>query len=366
MSATTHPVSPADIQTELNRIWEELQTTNTTRASLFNLIFYTKENHRTAYIRRIAQKVIEKFPSRVIFVMSGQNASESYLKTEVSILTASKGEFDVACDYIQIETAGAADERVPFVVLPHLLPDLPVYLIWAEDPSKENSLSTQLSQFANRIIFDSESADDLPKFAKSALKQVDTAHCDIADLNWARIENWRDVFSMTFHSEDKLSQIDNAKKIQITYNSQETTFFCHTKIQSFYLQSWLACQLEWKFTSIQKENKELKILYAGKNGPIEVILSATSEKELPPGIILTVDVVTKSEEHFSFSRTKEALHQITMQYSTPSQCDLPCHYMSSKVEAGHSLVKEICHKGSSQHYLRVLNLIKEIDTQGMC
>lgn len=366
MIDTIHPVSPANIQAELNRIWEELQTTNTTRASLFNLIFYTKEDHRTAYIRRLAQKVIEKFPSRVIFVMANQNSKENVLETKVSILTSSKGEYDVACDYIQIESGGSADARIPFVVLPHLLPDLPVYLVWAEDPSKENPLSMQLSQFANRIIFDSESTDNLPQFAKNALMQAEAADSDIADLNWARIESWRDVFSMTFHSEDKLEQLSQIKQIAITYNSQETAFFCHTKIQSFYLQAWLACQLEWKFNSMQNDGKELKISYTGKKGPIEIVLRSTSEKELPPGIVLSVDAFTTQGDHFAFERNREALHQITLLHSTSTQCDLPFHYMSSKVEAGHSLVKEICHKGSSKHYLKVLNLIKEMDTKGLC
>src|SRR5690348_993727 len=86
-------VSPEDIQNELNRIWESLETTNVNRASLFNLIFYTQKDHRTAYIHRLAQKVIEKFPSRVIFVSIDKKSTQDFLKTEVSILTSSKGEF---------------------------------------------------------------------------------------------------------------------------------------------------------------------------------------------------------------------------------------------------------------------------------
>lgn len=366
MTLSTHFVSPADIQTELNRIWESFETTSVTRACLFNLIFFTQKNHRTHYIERIAQKVVEKFPSRVIFVTVNKAAQEDYLKTAVSILPSSKGEFDVACDYIHLETGGTFQERIPFVVLPHILPDLPVYLIWAEDPSKDNPLCKQLEQFADRLIFDSESTDNLTRFASSALEHYEKSHSDVADLNWARIESWRDMLSMAFYSGDKLKQIENAKKITINYNSQETPFFCHTKIQATYLQAWLACQLSWQFQSLRMEGNALLFIYQGRSGPVEIALRAVQETKLPPGLILSVDILTAGEENFSFSRNHEQLHQIAYQHSTPSQCDLPAYYIFTKAESGHSLVKEICHRGTSEHYLKVLNLLKRMDTHGLC
>jgi glucose-6-phosphate dehydrogenase assembly protein OpcA len=366
MTLSTHFVSPADIQSELNKMWETFETKSVTRACLFNLIFYTQKNHRTHYIERIAQKVVEKFPSRVIFVAVNKTAKEDSIRTAVSVLPSSKGEFDVACDYIHIETSGSFHERIPFVILPHILPDLPVYLVWAEDPSKDDPLCYQLEQFANRLIFDSESTDNLPRFAKSVLEQHEKSHCDIADLNWARIESWREMLSMAFYSNDKLKQIENAKRITINYNSQESPFFCHTKIQASYLQAWLACQLGWEFLSVRNEKNSLIFAYKGRFGPIEIAVNAAQHANLPPGLILSVDIMTAKEEHFSFIRNEAESHQITYQYSTPSQCDLPSHYVFTKAESGQSLVKEICHRGTSEHYLKVLNLVKKMDTLGLC
>ncbi|MBS0604098.1 MAG: glucose-6-phosphate dehydrogenase assembly protein OpcA [Verrucomicrobia bacterium] len=366
MTTSSRPVSPADIQNELNRIWESLETTNVARACLFNLIFYTQKNHRTPYIQRIAQKVVEKFPSRVIFVTVDKAAKEDSLKTEVSIMSSSKGEFDVACDYIQIDTSGTSNERVPFVVLPHILADLPVYLVWAEDPSKDDPLCYQLEQFANRLIFDSEATDNLPRFASSILQHMEKSHCDIADLNWARIESWREMLSMAFYSDDNFSQIQKSKKITVTYNAQETAFFCHTKIQAMYLQAWLGGQLGWQFKSVRKEKDALLFTYQAGANPIEISLSSAQHAELPPGLILSVDIETADEQQFSFHRHHKLLHQITFQHSTRDQCNLPSHYIFTKAESGHSLVKEICHRGTSEHFLKVLNLVKNMDTLGLC
>jgi glucose-6-phosphate dehydrogenase assembly protein OpcA len=302
---------------------------------------------------------VEKFPSRVIFVTADKNAKEAALKTSVSILTSSKGEYDVACDYIKIETEGRACEQIPFVVLPHILPDLPVYLVWAEDPTKEDSLLLQLSQFANRLIFDSESTDQLTRFADRLLDYHAKSHCDIADLNWARIESWRELLSRAFYTEERLKQIEKADQITITYNSQETPFFCHTLIQSIYLQAWLASQLGWQLQTSQKGNV---YIYKGRfQQKIEVTLASAEHPHLPPGMILSMDLHTADQEHFSFTRNLEMTHQISLQFSTPDLCALPSHYIFSKGESGQSLVKEICHRGTSEHYLKVLNLIKKME-----
>lgn len=366
MATTAHTVSPDQIQNELSRIWESLETKNVARASLFNLIFYTQKNHRTSYFQRVAQSVIEKFPSRVLFVTVDKETKENYLTTQVSILTSSKGEFDVACDYIQIAAGGASLSTIPFLVLPHILPDLPVYLVWAEDPCKDDPLCYQIEQFADRLIVDSEATDDLPKFATSILAHHEKSLFDIADLNWARIESWREMLSRAFHSKEKLEQIQQAKKIAITFNAQESAFFCHTRIQAFYLQAWLACQLNWKFKELKKHNDAFSFLFEGEYGPIEIDVSAAKHTDLPPGLILSIEIDTMGGEHFSFNRDKKMLHQITYQHSTREICDLPSHYIFTKAESGHSLVKEITHKGTSEHFVKVLNLLKNMEALNLC
>lgn len=355
-------VLPADIESALNKIWDSLEATNKMRASLFNLIFYTQKTHRAGYFHKIAQKVIEKFPSRVLFVTVDKSASEPYLKTTVSVLSAG----DIACDLIEIDVSGSEQPRIPFMILPHILPDLPVYLVWAEDPTRDDPISYQLEQFASRLIVDSESTDNLPRFASALLKHREQSHSDIADLNWARLESWRDLLSATFYSQERLAALKSAKTLQIRYNAQESTFFCHTRIQSIYLQGWLACQLDWDLTEIRSEKERLSFFYRSATDPVAIHLEPERHADLPPGTVLSVDLLTHQQQHFCFTRNLHAPQQITLQLSTPIQCDIPIQFIFAKTESGQSLVKEICHKGTSSHYLKVLNLVKKIDVSVLC
>lgn len=360
-------VSPQNIEKELQVIWEGLAKENTMRASLFNLIVYTHLSARTDYFRNIVQKVVEKFPCRILFISFDPESKESYLKTAVSVVKPLQAEATIACDNIDIGVAGSDLERVPFLLLPHILPDLPVYLLWAEDPSLENPLFTPLIKLAGRVIFDSEGADNLLSFSRTLLELHAKHRIDIADLNWARTEGWRDLLASIFDTPDRIEQLKTLKSIKISYNSRETEFFCHLKIQSLYLLSWLATQMKWK--CLRSKGQGDKLLFT-----FELSSKVQSEfqiypelwEKLGPGTIISVHLESADNHTYDCVRIPEQYHHVSIQISTPHQCDLPYHFVLGQTATGQSLVKEICTKGTSEHYLNMLQNLEEIDKDKLC
>ena len=356
-------IPPAKIEWELKRIWESLQGTNKMRACLFNLIIYARKGQRSGYLNEIAQKVIEKFPSRIIFITHDDKHQETILRTAVSVMTADAGENEIVCDLIEVDVCSKHQERVPFVILPHILPDLPVYLVHADDPTQNNPIAQKLEHFAHRIIFDSEAACNLPAFAQAVLKHNQKCQADIADLNWARIEGWRQLFASVFKSQDDLDQLKHATTIHLHYNSQVTDYLCHTNIQSIYLQSWIATQLDWSLKKITKENAQDTFSYQTEKGLVQVILHPSNTNEISPGRILSIEIETSQSYHYSFKRNMECPNHIIIEKSSPQFCCLPTHYVLDKDVSGQSLVKEICHKGTSQHYTQMLKLLSTIQNE---
>jgi len=332
----------SEIQSQLSRIWESLEGTNKMRACLFNLVLYTEKNERALYIQELAQKVIERFPSRVIFITIDKEAPPSTLKANVSIMTAAKGECDVVCDYIELELSSDEMAKVPFILLPHILPDLPIYLLWGEDPSQESPISREIESLATRVIFDSETASRLVPFAEAVLRRKEEGTCDVADLNWARTESWRELFSVTFHSPERLEQLSRAKTVQIAYNARKTPFCCHTQVQALYIQTWLSAQLQWP------------------KDKVALALKGEERLDLPPGAIISYDLTTDQNEHFSFTRNPELPNQISLIFSTSERCEIPAKFIFTKSQSGLSLVNEICHAGTSSHYLRMLSYLRGV------
>ncbi|MBF5059147.1 glucose-6-phosphate dehydrogenase assembly protein OpcA [Candidatus Neptunochlamydia vexilliferae] len=331
-------VHPAQIESQLQQIWDSLQGTNKMRACLFNLIVYAKKCQRSGYLNDIVQKVIEKFPSRIIFITYDDACSSKELKASVSVMTADEGECEIVCDLIDIEVCSKDHPRVPFVILPHILPDLPIYLVHADDPTYKNPVAKQLENLADRIIFDSEAASDLQAYAKAVLSHMETFHADVADLNWARTEGWRQLFANIFKSEEALSHIQKAKKITITYNSKTADYLCHTDVQAIYFKGWLTVQLGFE---------------------TEIELVAGEMEEVHPGRLLAITVETSEGYHYLFKRKEGRPEHILIEKSSPEACEVPTIHVFDKATSGQSLVKEICHKGTSAHYTNMLKYLIE-------
>lgn len=364
-------VSPENIEKQLQQIWEGLGKQNKMRASLFNLIVYTHLSARTDYFRNIVQKVIEKFPCRILFISFDPEAKEHYLKTAVSVVTPSQAETTIACDNIDIGVAGSDLERVPFLLLPHILPDLPVYLLWAEDPSRENILFSPLVKMADRVIFDSEAADNMLSFSETLLDLHDKQGVDIADLNWARTEGWRDLLASTFDSPSRVDQLQSLNQLTISYNARETEFFCHLKIQSMYLLAWLSSQMQWTWTYSGKEEEKLIFTFElplkkENSKKSQFSIQAEHWEKLGPGTIISVHLESEDGHTYHCARIPEQYHRVAIQISTPHQCDLPYQFVLGQTATGQSLVKEICTKGTSQHYLKMLKKLQQIDKDKLC
>lgn len=352
-------VDPSNIEPELLRIWEGLAKENKVRASLFNLIVFTRFSPRTDYFRSIVQKVVEKFPCRTLFISHDPDSPKPYLKTAISVVSPSGKEVSIACDQIDIGVAGPNLEQVPFVILPHLIPDLPTYLLWAEDPSVPNPLFAELAKFATRIIFDSESADSLLAFAKTLLDFHKKTGIDVADLNWARTEGWRDLIASTFHSGQKRELLKQISFLKIVYNAHETEFFCHLKIQAMYLLAWASSRLNWPF---EKATPTLHFHFKS----VDARIQSEEWEKLGPGTVISVSLHTSDGHQFDAARIPNEYHHVKIQFSSPDQCDLPYRFVLGQTATGQSLVKEICTKGTSAHYLDMLKELTTLDQDRLC
>ena len=356
---TQQIVDPSQIEPELLKIWEKLAAQNTMRASLFNLIVFNRLSTRTDYVRSIVQKVVDKFPCRTLFISSDPDSPHPYLKTAISVVIPQLGESATACDQIDIGVSGSDIDRVPFVRLPHLLPDLPIYLLWTEDPSVNHPLFDPLSKLATRIIFDSESADNLLAFSQTLLELRRKTNIDIADLNWARTEGWRELIASTFSSEERLSQLKNLSFLHIHYNAKETESFCHLKIQAMYLLAWMSGRLNWPFV---KADPNLHFQF--KDHQAEII--AEQWDRLGSGTIISVEIQTKDGISFEANRIPEMYHHVKIQINSKEKCDLPYRFILGRTSTGQSLVTEICTKGTSEHYLEMLKTLAYLDQDKLC
>ena len=360
MVAMTNPIQLTDLNEELTRLWDKEQGQKKIRASLFNLILYVQKTERAGFYQSLIKSVVSKFPCRVMLILFDENPSEEYLRTTVSSETLGEGEHQIYCEIIRIEVAGKLSERVPFLILPQILPDLPVYLLWTQDPSTEGTVLPHLEPFADRIIFDSESTTNLQHYCRSVLSLKHRFHCAIGDLNWSALSGWRTIFAQVFNDPESVLLLAQSKIIRIVYNNLRGPYLKHTDIAAAYLQAWLASRLSWTFESIEINEGNIRLIYRRPLHEVIFLLVPQEEESLPPGAILSFEIESmKDKGHYTFKRHPQT-RQVFIQYSEKDRCDLPyCTHLSGNA-AGQEIVEEIFYPSGGKHYWDMLDVLADI------
>lgn len=328
-------VKIGDIEQELQRLWDEQKDKNKIKACLFNLIVYTHEARRTEYFHKVVQSIIQQYPSRILFIEANKEVPADFLKVSVSTQTTGT---DVACDQIAITSSFQNLKRIPFIVIPHLVPDLPIYLIWGQDPTCDSELLPAFEKLATRLIFDSECTRNMQQFSQQMLKQMETIKIDFVDRNWALTSSWRKVLATAFDPPEKMEALKTIKRIEITYNDRKTAFTSQCETQSLYLQAWLATQLGAKF---------------------EVLLTPKTYETYPAGGIVEIHIECANGADFHFSREKQ-WSKAVCHICYPDKCEAPSSYLMPDVEKGLNFMREIFFSKPSPQYA---NMLKYLGTQ---
>lgn len=324
-----------------------------TVSCLFNLVIYTAEERRTQYFQHLFSRIFEKFPCRVIFIQQTPSTS----KELVQKVQPNGG--PAAGDQFIIKATPAQLSQVAFVLLPFLIPDLPIYLIWGQNPASDKIILPQLHKFATRLVYDSECDQDLQSFSQTMLSKIGNVSCDFMDIDWALISGWRDVLSQIFDNQARFEILQTCSSIEIKYNVLDTPMIKRKATQAIYLQGWFAGQLKWHFQSLTHDKNLIKIRYLDDENEITVNLTPSERKNLSPGTITEVTFISKNDRSLSLS-LDEKQSKVLIYLSTPERCELPFSLPLPNLQRGLSFMKEIFYHRADQHYLNMLKVISQI------
>ena len=348
MATAVHDIEITNIHKELTKLWDQEQGQKKTRASLFNLIIQVPKGERVELFDSIVNNVVNKFPCRVLLINYDEKAKEDKLHTTVSSHTIGEGKQSIYCEIIRIEVSGKYRERVPFLVIPNIQADLPVYLLWTQDPLAQNPTFPKLARIADRIIFDAEATANLQKYSQRVLEVEHAFHCEVGDLNWSALAPWRKLLAETYNDAEMLNHLRNCSEIKITYNKKESPLHPHTEIEAAYLQAWIASRLGWKLKS--------HLTYLNGKEKVKVIIEST-QVDLPPGAILSIEITSKSTGGHLRCKRDPKTKQVHAQFSDKEKCELPfCHFLAG-VQEGQEIINEVFYPASKEHFCAALTML---------
>lgn len=347
--------SKNNIPAELNRILKAPANSEGAKACLFNLIVYSQEPLLQAYFADIVKMIRTQFPCRIFMITGNPSAKEN--EFHVKTLTEKNPDgTGFLCDEIYIDAAGQDVNRVPFLLLPLLVPDLSTYLLWGRDPTTEQSILPHLEHFATRLIFDAKTTEDLQQFSREMLTRMNSSPIQIIDMNWARIGGWREILAQIYDSAERLEQLATATHIELKYNGQQGGLFIHPETQAIYLQAWLASRLEWQFQKAEKDNGSQVLYYQNTHQkPCQIHLTPLSNANFEAEEILEIEVQGESDYEGHIKRISP--DQVKIQASNQYECGLPFLLLMPTLRSGRSFMQEIFYQKASGQYKEMLELV---------
>lgn len=307
-----------DLENELTKLYTDKG--GASRASLFNFVIWTPTVGRQNYLRHLVDKVTERFPCRLFFVIQTPDKSGP-LQIKVSVNLKPS----MASDFIEILAPEEDIKKIPSLILPHLIPDLPLYILWGEDPSNNNPLFSALEPHATRIIYDSSCVQCLSHFAKTTLEQPDK---NLRDVNWTVLTGWRNLISRTLDTPKKNKETKTTTLVSIEYKGENS-------VQARFLMAWLIAKYgidskAFSFSSKEGEGIEGDVLSCVINSPKE-----------------SISIVRNN---------KQALTKI----STEEFCQLPQIYPLLHAQRGFTFWREILFEPNSPDYSMMLHTLREL------
>lgn len=350
-----------NIQKELSRLWNEAQGKNKTRASLFNLIIYVEKDNRVDYYQQMIKSAISKFPCRVILIINDSKSNEEYL--DATVQSESFGDAkdqQIYCELIQIHVSGKSKDQVPYLVLPQILVDLPLYLLWTQDPSLNDPILAHFTNIAKRIIFDSETTTDVQSFAKNVLELIKKLNCEVGDLGWSALSGWRKIIAQVFDTQEELTALSQSKLIKISFNHDPASFLNMSIIKAAYLHGWLAAQMNWKFKNFDISEGNIHVDYQSPINVVEFLLIPAQVNGLREGEIVGIEIESELQNGLYVVKRAASGRQVFIQYSNKNQCDLPyCVYLPG-MKSGEEIIEEIFYPKTGEHYRNMLECLSKI------
>jgi glucose-6-phosphate dehydrogenase assembly protein OpcA len=246
-------VDPAAIEQELAQLWASAAEGETAhpvmRTCTLNLLVYLEGSSGVPSITAVTGRLTAQHPNRSIILIADPDSQPAELTAWVSAqchLPRSGGKH-VCCEQIIINAVGEQTRHLPGTAIPFLLPDLPVFLWWTDPSGMKGETFKGLSQVANRVIVDSAQFQH-PKAQWSdlmSLSKENGLRLAYGDLNWSRLNPWREMIAQFFDSFSCLAQLHQVDRMIIECRSHSRKVST-IPAQPLLLAGWFTGRLGWK------------------------------------------------------------------------------------------------------------------------
>lgn len=211
-------VDVAAIERQLTELWRSEKAEKeaaVTRAALWNVVAHAWNAEERTRAAQVLARTSEDVPQRALIIQAdpdGPDEIEAWISANCHIVGRGK---QVCSEEVSIVAGGARVHHIAPIVSALLLPDMPVAVWWVGDmPEDRHSYAELLLDPADRLIVDSSQFTGPSDFDLVCRIAAESATAP-ADLNWARLEEWRAATATLFDPPSMRERLHHIRRIQV-------------------------------------------------------------------------------------------------------------------------------------------------------
>jgi glucose-6-phosphate dehydrogenase assembly protein OpcA len=196
----------------------------------------------------------------------------------------------VQCELVNLHVRGAAGEHVAALVDPLLQSGVPTYLWWVGTPPFGKREFTDALRICDSLVIDS-SRFEAPYRSFMELTQLgESSHqkLGVADLQWARLEPWRETVAQFFSPADRRPLMNGISDVGVDYVGEGRG----NRVGASLLIGWLASALGWKLVRAAAGGGGVVAAHFSAEGwrPVEVAFRSVPKEQMAQGEISAIRV----------------------------------------------------------------------------
>lgn len=247
------------------------------KASTLNLLLFVKGETTFQRALRQVEGIIAHHPGRMILARVMPGLADDKIQAHLSACSqkTKDGQTQIAAEIIILNTGERGADRLAGAILPLLLPDVPVFFWQPDMADLSNSNFNTLLQHTDRLIVNTaaeyETLASIDAMAKSILALQ--KECNISDLRWSELTEWREAIAQIFDSENNLRLLDKIEDVEIEYHGD------HISSHAVLMAGWLAQILD-KIPRDASDHHGAVIFQKHRGGTAAIKISKTPSKAL--------------------------------------------------------------------------------------
>lgn len=288
------------------------------RARAADLMVFLHDESLLSDTQQVISELASFHPCRALVMAGDKNAPARDIELYVSAFCASQKGSDsrnLCCEEITLTAQGRFVSELPSAAVPLLVPDLPVFLWWRDQPGAEERVFSQLCLAADRVVIDSADFQDPPSdFAALGqfFKRKDDEAIALSDLNWARLTPWRSSLANFYDVGDYRAELDQITEVRIRFVA-ETAKASAVSSQALLIVGWLASRLEWRFAAATElEPPSLAFHFEKNDRLIKISLTEVKRPAMKSGRLCDIELECSAlPATFMVSRSEDGSHLST-------------------------------------------------------